>query len=412
MKEELNERFMANKMIGTLVFFIQYFLISTVSGNLFYHNNNKLDQIYSQLPTVHILTLPNKFNSGLKSFAPHKMDSEEYSWHAQGIKFYLWLSNYYHKTVLSGNGSVLYFLPVYGQPSTPSENIWYEDLNRAIMNIAVNHSIQGFKLDKTFMSASFPVMHIQYPHPNNRNFLDIRLLRSDPEYTTNGRDIFIPYIENRHFWSAKLTSHVGTNTFFISGACRESTGTLENNRLWRTKVYKQWKDTPNTIIKIKMSSAEFDKSLVESDFCLIIPGDTSSTAKLYKSIFAGCIPVIFVSFRAQLPFSHYLDWSKFSVVVVKDVIHSKIAMKELLLHLENIRSNHAIIMEMKKNVREAASLFDYTRTTWPSVYHLTLLELTFDSTNSKHGLRECPFDRMNQRLQINSSIDILRMYSC
>jgi hypothetical protein len=75
-------------------------------------------------------------------------------------------------------------------------------------------------------------------------------------------------------------------------------------------------------------------------------------------------------------FIHYLDWSKFSIVVIKDIINSKNDMESLVELLQKVREDTALLMGYKKAVRDVAALFDYNVTEWPSVYHLTLLELT------------------------------------
>ena len=115
-----------------------------------------------------------------------------------------------------------------------------------------------------------------------------------------------------------------------------------------------------------------------SDFCVILPGDTSSSSKLYRAIFQGCIPVVFVSFYDQLPFSHFIDWSLFSVVLLKDVIYFEAALIELLQYLRLIRQNRSLLFQFKRNLDVASSLFDAEVNTWPSLYHLTILQLVED----------------------------------
>jgi hypothetical protein len=119
----------------------------------------------------------------------------------------------------------------------------------------------------------------------------------------------------------------------------------------------------------------FSHALNTHDFCIILPGDTASTSKLFKAIFSFCIPVIFVNYNRQLPFSRILDWDKFSVLEPVESTKSKNKMRDLVNKLRVLRSNETALFNMKSALKNAAPLFDYDRTSWPSVYHLTLLEI-------------------------------------
>ena len=50
-------------------------------------------------------------------------------------------------------------------------------------------------------------------------------------------------------------------------------------------------------------------------------------------------------------------------------------MESLLQHIIQIRQQEEVFEEYRKNVELARHLFDYYRYEWPSVYHLTLLEI-------------------------------------
>jgi hypothetical protein len=138
---------------------------------------------------------------------------------------------------------------------------------------------------------------------------------------------------------------------------------------------------------------------LESDFCAILPGDTTSTAKLYKAIFAGCIPIIFLSFPGELPFFHFIDWSKFSVIVAKDILNSAVSMNELLAYLQNIRKDQVLLAKYKQALSDVSIIFDYSRSDWPSVYHMTLLELTREKNKvSKDSIA------LSSKLKFNNSV--------
>lgn len=57
------------------------------------------------------------------------------------------------------------------------------------------------------------------------------------------------------------------------------------------------------------------KELAESRYCLVLPGDTSSSRRLADSVAAGCIPVIVGEPWHALPYLGYLDYSKFALFV-------------------------------------------------------------------------------------------------
>ena len=111
---------------------------------------------------------------------------------------------------------------------------------------------------------------------------------------------------------------------------------------------------------------------------LVREHSTGSTAKLYMAIFSGCIPIIFLSFKGQLPFIHFIDWTQFSVPVLKDIIKSPKALSELLAHLQSIRANSLQLQRYKSSLEKASRLFDFRYRDWPSAYHLTLLEYSYE----------------------------------
>lgn len=64
-----------------------------------------------------------------------------------------------------------------------------------------------------------------------------------------------------------------------------------------------------------LPTSEYNATLQQSKFCLVIRGDTPTSHALYNAIKVGCIPVI-VSDTFSLvgePFSHQLPWSLFTI---------------------------------------------------------------------------------------------------
>jgi hypothetical protein len=349
---------------------------------------HRLTDLFAKLPTVQILNLPSQYNTGQKDYKKEiNFTSENFYCHAHDSKFILWLESHYTLTV-NGTGGDVYFLHAYNPPMVRMDSNWWLGINFQLSKFAENSPPIGFQMDKVFAAFTFPLYTLEIGdlRPEVRNILDMRFIRVDEEFPSNGRDIYVPYIEPRSHWSIRAL-HVGTRRkYFISAACREPPGHLDSVRLWRTKVFKEWSQTPESLIVTDMNAIEFDNAYLDSDFCVIIPGDSTSTQKLYKAIFAGCIPVVFVSFKEQLPFIHFIDWSQFSIVIAKDIINSPTDMAELLNYLHNIRNTPHVLANFKQAVELVSPLFDFAKSDWPSVYHFTLLELVreksiFNSTN-------------------------------
>jgi hypothetical protein len=261
-------------------------------------------------------------------------------------------------------------------------------------------------LEKIFLAASYldQTKHLQYLYHFLRNVRDIHYLRVDNELTPNGRDLYIPYHISRMRYQiltninaslslyTKMQKKVFSNSlhhtinhyelykkrkYFFMVACREPPGNGEGTRRYRSKVYESLKGVyPNTLVAKSMTNYQFDYAMFNSDFCFILPGDTSSTSKLYKAIYANCIPVIFVAFSSQLPFSHFIEWKKFAILINKDIIKNSKKFLEFIDWLETLRNNHIEkLYSLKKNVFLISEFFDYEKYDYPSVYHLTLMEL-------------------------------------
>eukprot|EP01037_Dinobryon_pediforme_P030993 gene30993-35292_t len=75
--------------------------------------------------------------------------------------------------------------------------------------------------------------------------------------------------------------------YVIMAPLREAPGKSEAFHLYRTRLYCHLRalNLDKALISNNMKSADFDKGMETSLFCLILPGDTPSTAKLYKAIF-------------------------------------------------------------------------------------------------------------------------------
>jgi hypothetical protein len=380
-----------------------------------YLKNDSYSNIKQLLPTVLMLPIDASFSS--KATWNKHVASFQLSEHSQDAYFYHFLKRNYEKFIPYREDSAevadLFYVPTASSAKDLSSNQkFWVDLDKEIHRIAVNGKIRNFVLDRSFMVATFPgqTRPIQTIHYLMRNVRDLRFFRSDNDMTPNGRDIYVPYSVIRSHYNASSTGKRGKKKYFIMAVCREAAGGGENRRVWRTSLFDQLSrlslgvqtssegrgtiqiaestssspsSTSSSLISKNLSSDEFNRGLLDSDFCFVIPGDTPSTSKLYKAIFSGCIPVIFTSYPSQLPFYHLLDWSTFSIIVLKDYIRSSDKIEQLINYLKDLREDELRLLQYKENLEKVSSLFDYSRTKWPSVYHLSLLELKYSIDEEK-----------------------------
>jgi hypothetical protein len=373
--------------------------LSDSHHSLFYLHPNKL---YDKLPTVRIVNLPPKFNVDVPNYSNKTIFGlENFGYHEQDLKFILWLKQYYSKTVNDSNNVDLYYLHIYHDFMMPLPPDWFYGINSELQKISENEPPLGFQMDKVFMVVTHPLVWVSELHRSLRCLFGIRFIRVDPECSFNGREVFVPYVEPKSIWRHQIS--VVKRLFFIAAACREAYGHLDFTRQWRGKLFNSWGNVPDCIISKNLNASQFDEAYLQSDFCAILPGDTTSTAKLYKAIFAGCIPIIFLSFPSELPFFHIIDWSQFSIIVAKDILNSVESMNELLIYLKIIREDVAMLKKYKIALEGAGLLFDYSRSDWPSVYHLTLLELM--RNKQKKASVAGHLHTLSHKLKCNSSLN-------
>eukprot|EP00981_Chlorochromonas_danica_P006273 scaffold1345_cov173-Ochromonas_danica.AAC.12 len=339
-----------------------------------------------RMPTVFVL--PSRHAKQLsKTECDNFVNARDIYIHSNDILFYCFIVHHYPCTITTvpTNDSVtvdlfFYYITGFHKPQA----VWdkYDDfLHEFTMKNPLSHEVD-FTLDKTFCVDSHPVETIPLHQLNwwLRYVQDIHHFRSDYMLTPNGRDVFIPYVVKRPANSSYLFSNenlLERRKHVFMAPLRECPGVAEPYRLYRSRLhsYLQTLHLDKALISNNMASAEFDKGMETSIFCLILPGDTPSTAKLYKSIFRGCIPVIFVSYPAQLPFYQFIDWYSFSLIFYKDDINYPHKIDRIVETMYNMSRNVDELKRMRISLAKHAVLFDYGRRDWPSVYHLSLLSL-------------------------------------
>lgn len=129
------------------------------------------------------------------------------------------------------------------------------------------------------------------------------------------------------------------------------------------------------------------RELAESRYCLVVPGDTSSSRRLADAIVAGCIPVIVGEPWHALPYLPYLDYSEFALFVrileppfgrlegnlskptifTRDPLEDTVlgdgsklvkelgSVNDLLAYLESIQDSD--VFRLKQGVRRVAEMF-------------------------------------------------------
>ena len=338
----------------------------------------------SKLPYVFIVPIDDKFNINAKGYPFNGDTIKGTGYHDQDVLFLKWLNNSYSRTVGDPKHTDFFFIPACIKIGWPDEDWWLE-LDKEILRFAENET-NSFILDRSFMSATFALSTAGTFNNKNRNIHDVRKLRSDNDRSENSREIFVPYNMNFSYYDGLRQKSQIARTNFLFAPCRESAGMLEFHRWWRTKAFKVLQNAPNSIVNMKMSENEFESAMLSSTFCFSIPGDISSVQKMWRYIFSGCIPVVFVSFKGQLPFNSFIDWNSFSVILLKDVINDPKNLLRVINYLDKLKNNTQEVDKMRRNMADIAPLFNWERKNWPSVYHLTLLELKRTDSCPKHNL--------------------------
>ena len=122
-----------------------------------------------------------------------------------------------------------------------------------------------------------------------------------------------------------------------------------------------------------MKSSAFDTFAATSEFCLVVPGDTTSSSRLSKFIFAGCVPVVVTPSPTLLPFSNILNWSSFCVLADTSELVTNQSRAALYQRILEVRDKERL--RMRGVLRVVRRLLDWSIGAFPSVFHLTLLEL-------------------------------------
>jgi hypothetical protein len=277
-----------------------------------------------------------------------------------------------------------YCAPETGPYGGPPSEFWAK-IEEKVTDFIEKSAPPRFSLDNSFV-VSTNIFRAPYPHILfDRNLQDIRFLRLDQIYPVNGREIFVPYAIDARKFPPKpvLLHHNGSSSptafvekkYFIFAPCNEAPDEGHNRiRNWKPRAFPLLKNVEDSVI-VKNQTSHFNFVMKNSVFCLIFPGDTPSTSKIYKSIFSGCIPVVFVAHMAQLPFHTVLNWFTFSVVVIREVIHSQEEMDKVIHRLRILREDKTHLQHLRENLAVVSDVFNYSRIDFPNPFDFTIITM-------------------------------------
>lgn len=104
-----------------------------------------------------------------------------------------------------------------------------------------------------------------------------------------------------------------------------------------------------------LTSIQYDDKLSTSRFCLILPGDTSSSKRFFSAVSFGCIPVI-ISDHLRLPFSNIIDYDTFTIRFSESVVYD---ISELINHIKSISPKQYSLMRCAASEAKKYLIYNY-----------------------------------------------------
>jgi len=122
---------------------------------------------------------------------------------------------------------------------------------------------------------------------------------------------------------------------------------------------------------------DYDRTFFTSKFCLVIPGDTTSTSQGARAMCGGCVPVFVAPDYRDLAFANLLDYSKFSVRLRPHELVTMADYMRLVDHLADLVESGAY-EKLRQNVMIARDFFNFHRFTGRSPYAAALTSIMVD----------------------------------
>ena len=115
----------------------------------------------------------------------------------------------------------------------------------------------------------------------------------------------------------------------------------------RMKLVNYYKNDSDVIVRRSIPKYDYNTNMSRTKYCPVCGGFSQWTPRLMEAIYYGCIPVI-LSDHWELPFSHIVNWTKFSVRVMSNQYKN---IKEIIRSLP--------YDEMHKNLKLVQPIFRY-----------------------------------------------------
>jgi hypothetical protein len=137
------------------------------------------------------------------------------------------------------------------------------------------------------------------------------------------------------------------------------------------KRFRDSRDHPADVLIVSRVPANNHSQLaLESKYCFVIRGDTTSTQRLFVVMSFGCVPVI-ISDDIELPFEKILNWNKFSVRFAEEIVFRNLsAIYTTLRQISDERYS-----TMFRTLRSVTHLFLYDAENELNPISMTFLDL-------------------------------------
>jgi len=132
-----------------------------------------------------------------------------------------------------------------------------------------------------------------------------------------GTLISLPYVSKPSLVNNAPTTTLGHRdiTFFFQGSLHHAHENSGHGLKLRQELAAVFENQPGSLIvdtAKHYTGNSYERGMQRASFCLVLEGDTPTSARLFDSIAAGCVPLI-LSDEITLPFASQLNWTEFSV---------------------------------------------------------------------------------------------------
>ncbi len=97
----------------------------------------------------------------------------------------------------------------------------------------------------------------------------------------------------------------------------EATNNFETVIEFNEDMYRRPLFYPRLHKRVEVSNIDYFYEIIDSQFCLVMRGDSPTTGHIYDALAAGCIPIVISDRWMEIgaPFSHIIDYTKFVVFI-------------------------------------------------------------------------------------------------